>query len=232
MKTSFTFALKTLCIAAAIGGLVTTTAKANLLTNGSFELGTFVPDGNNADSLAVGSTAITGWTTTSAELAWIGFPNGFGLVPQSGVRSLDLTGYHDSSPYGGVQQTVATCAGCGYQLTFYLGSDPSGGIQDGVGVQINGGAATNFTSTNNGSQSNLWELETLNFVASSNSTIVDLTGSLANPHYIGLDNVDLEQTSVASGVPEPSTWAMMILGFAGIGFMAYRRKSKPALMAA
>ena len=33
-------------------------------------------------------------------------------------------------------------------------------------------------------------------------------------------------------VPEPSTWAMMMLGFAGIGFMAYRRKSKPALMAA
>jgi hypothetical protein len=33
-------------------------------------------------------------------------------------------------------------------------------------------------------------------------------------------------------VPEPSTWAMMLLGFAGIGFMAYRRKFKPALMAA
>jgi len=27
-------------------------------------------------------------------------------------------------------------------------------------------------------------------------------------------------------VPEPSTWAMLILGFAGIGFMAYRRKSQ------
>jgi hypothetical protein len=37
---------------------------------------------------------------------------------------------------------------------------------------------------------------------------------------------------IASGVPEQSTWAMMILGFAGIGFMAYRRKSKPAMMAA
>jgi hypothetical protein len=34
------------------------------------------------------------------------------------------------------------------------------------------------------------------------------------------------------GVPEPSTWAMMILGFAGVGFMAYRRKSEPALIAA
>jgi PEP-CTERM motif len=38
--------------------------------------------------------------------------------------------------------------------------------------------------------------------------------------------------SVAGAVPEPSTWVMMILGFAGIGFMAYRRKSKPALLAA
>jgi PEP-CTERM motif len=28
-----------------------------------------------------------------------------------------------------------------------------------------------------------------------------------------------------SGVPEPSTWAMMILGFVGVGFIAYRRKS-------
>jgi PEP-CTERM motif len=31
-------------------------------------------------------------------------------------------------------------------------------------------------------------------------------------------------TAAVSGVPEPSTWAMMILGFASVGFMAYRRK--------
>jgi hypothetical protein len=29
---------------------------------------------------------------------------------------------------------------------------------------------------------------------------------------------------IAGAVPEPSTWAMLILGFAGIGFMAYRRR--------
>jgi hypothetical protein len=40
------------------------------------------------------------------------------------------------------------------------------------------------------------------------------------------------QTAINGAVPEPSTWAMMILGFAGIGWMAYRRKSKPALIAA
>ncbi len=39
-------------------------------------------------------------------------------------------------------------------------------------------------------------------------------------------------TAIAAAVPEPSTWAMMALGFAGVGFMAYRRKSKPSLMAA
>jgi hypothetical protein len=38
--------------------------------------------------------------------------------------------------------------------------------------------------------------------------------------------------NLTDAVPEPSTWAMMILGFAGIGVMAYRRKSKPALIAA
>jgi PEP-CTERM motif len=35
-----------------------------------------------------------------------------------------------------------------------------------------------------------------------------------------------------SAVPEPSTWAMMLIGFAGLGVAAYRRKSKPALLAA
>jgi hypothetical protein len=40
------------------------------------------------------------------------------------------------------------------------------------------------------------------------------------------------QIVAMSAVPEPSTWAMMLLGFAGEGFMAYRRKSKSALIVA
>jgi hypothetical protein len=46
-------------------------------------------------------------------------------------------------------------------------------------------------------------------------------------------NLNFEKTSVSGGfyyveaVPEPSTWAMMILGFAGVGFMAYRKKARP-----
>jgi hypothetical protein len=36
-------------------------------------------------------------------------------------------------------------------------------------------------------------------------------------------------TNLTNPVPEPSTWAMLILGFFGIGFVAYRQKGKPAL---
>jgi hypothetical protein len=35
-----------------------------------------------------------------------------------------------------------------------------------------------------------------------------------------------------SPIPEPSTWAMMILGFAGVGFMAYRRKRNGSALTA
>jgi hypothetical protein len=33
-------------------------------------------------------------------------------------------------------------------------------------------------------------------------------------------------TANISAVPEPSTWAMMILGFAGVGYLAYRRRNQ------
>jgi hypothetical protein len=40
------------------------------------------------------------------------------------------------------------------------------------------------------------------------------------------------QAQLTGSVPELSTWAMMVFGFAGVGFMAYRQKPKLALIAA
>jgi hypothetical protein len=44
-------------------------------------------------------------------------------------------------------------------------------------------------------------------------------------------NLVAGEFTIAAAVPEPSTWAMMILGFCGLGFMTYRRKAS-ALSAA
>jgi hypothetical protein len=37
---------------------------------------------------------------------------------------------------------------------------------------------------------------------------------------------------LAFGTPESSTWAMMVLGFAGVGFAGYRKSRKAAAIAA
>lgn len=58
------------------------------------------------------------------------------------------------------------------------------------------------------------------------------TGCTFAAFYEGLnDNLPGTWTELASAVPEPSTWAMMLLGFAGLGFMAYRRKNNNNKMA-
>jgi len=79
---------------------------------------------------------------------------------------------------------------------------------------------------------------------SENLTFAFLGGPLNfNPNLSGVYTFDLKLFSAdkrelgdvsiqVNAVPEPSTWAMLILGFAGIGFMAYRRKSRPAMLAA
>jgi hypothetical protein len=59
-----------------------------------------------------------------------------------------------------------------------------------------------------------------------------LTGMEAGEAYFNIHTVNFpggEIRGFLHAVPEPSTWAMMILGFAGIGFMAYRRRKSAGL---
>jgi hypothetical protein len=44
------------------------------------------------------------------------------------------------------------------------------------------------------------------------------------PPFALLDGVTFSQDAV----PEPATWAMMLLGFASLGFVGYRRAKKRA----
>ena len=58
--------------------------------------------------------------------------------------------------------------------------------------------------------------------------------SLINAHInLGLTDVaHFDPNAVTPAVPEPSTWAMMILGFAGVGFMTYRRRKQSNALSA
>jgi hypothetical protein len=69
---------------------------------------------------------------------------------------------------------------------------------------------------------------------SSNGTSFTLDTSGTYDFYVnGARISEGTLSAVVAAVPEPSTWAMMVLGFLGIGFMAYRRKQNgPALSAA
>jgi hypothetical protein len=78
--------------------------------------------------------------------------------------------------------------------------------------------------SNNGNGYADWTLNTVSLAALA-STDQILFHAVWNNATDGAESFFLVSSSV-SAVPEPSTWAMMILGFMGVGFMAYRRKSQ------
>ena len=214
--------------AATLLGLAAVPTHAQI-ANGSFEQGVFVNNGSGADSLGVGSTAITGWTTTNAELAWITTPNPYSLSTPYGSYFLDLTGYHDSSPYGGVTQSIATTNGTSYHLSFSLGTNQSNLSYTGpVGATASaGGVSQNFTFTPAaGSVGNQWGTFGFDFTATGASTPITITGILSTGgQYIGMDNVSATPNPA---VPEASTTVslslLLALGFGGL-VVARRKKA-------
>jgi hypothetical protein len=46
--------------------------------------------------------------------------------------------------------------------------------------------------------------------------------------FTTLSGHDYSTGAGVSGVPEPSTWALMLIGFAGLGFAGYRRRTRLA----
>ena len=65
------------------------------------------------------------------------------------------------------------------------------------------------------------------FSVGSTSYTLDVNPLLLGTSFLsgGFDRETITGTITATAaVPEASTWAMLILGFAGVGFMAYRRK--------
>ncbi len=193
-------------------------AQANLLTNGSFESGAFINQGNDTMSPGAGSTVITGWTVITDVTAWIGPSNPFGLLASDGSYFLDLTNYQTGAPFAGVAQTIATVAGATYSLSFDLGGSTYWGRPDSIVASAAGNSMT-FTTPATGTN-NDWYHEAMPFVATSTSTTITLQGA-SGIQYIGLDNAVVE--FVSGPVPEPGTWALLTAGLLSIGAIMRQR---------
>ncbi|MCK1637355.1 hypothetical protein IVA95_07085 [Bradyrhizobium sp. 157] len=82
-----------------------------------------------------------------------------------------------------------------------------------------GGGLFDFIAIKAGNQFMLYQVSPTNSV---DWTTAGLVNNRGIPHEAS----HIVAFSSVGAVPEASTWAMMILGFAGVGFLAYRRKGQ------
>jgi choice-of-anchor C domain-containing protein len=182
-----------------------------------------VTDGNFADPIVSGdfatfSTSFGAWTVTQGSVDLIG---SYWAAP--GGQSVDL----DGNSVGGISQSLSIGPGS-YQLSFWLSGNPDGGdplkqLGVTVGDKVNSPFA--FTTGSNSRPNSMgFIFETLSFNATGSTTLI-FNSLDKDPSAFGPVIADVAVTAV----PEPSTWAMMILGFLGVGLAAYRRERKFAL---
>ena len=206
--------------------LIAASANATPFVNGSFELGV-----NPGSFIALngGSTSIDGWTVGGGanSVDYIGSY----WSASDGTRSIDLNGLVP----GSISQTFDVVSGQAYRVSFDLAGNPAGGPQfktldSTADLTIFSPAPFDVSNTNLTNMG--WINYSFLFTATSNSETLTFTsttlGNSGNSTYPTAFGPALDNVTIAA-VPEPSTWAMMLLGFLGLGFVAYRRKSHSIL---
>ena len=180
---------------------------------------------NYAGTQTFGAWTVTGSGSGPYGAAGVDLIGGYWAAPTPGGGSVDLDGL---AP-GGITQSITNLAAGSYALSFYLSGNPDGGPSTKTVLVTIGNVVVPFTYTVTAANSAMnmnYELKTVNFTLDSAATIplsfLSLDGG-GSPFGAVIGDVSI------SAIPEPTTWAMMIIGFLGLGLMAYRRKSKGAL---
>jgi choice-of-anchor C domain-containing protein len=203
---------------------------AATIVNGGFESSTLTPAeqtqmaNQGFATLAAGSTSLTGWSIGGGGIDYIGSY----WAPAGGTHSIDL----NALTAGSIFQTISTVVGQAYEVSFDLAGNPDGApvvklaIADATGLP---GAAYLFDTTGKTKTNMGWTQLTYDFTADSTSTTLTFSNSnqtgFKTPYGAALDNISI------SAVPEPATWAVMLIGFGGLGAAMRSRRSRRAVVA-
>jgi hypothetical protein len=192
-------------------------------------------------------------TTFTSSLAFNSATTGL-TVENYGAYSAG-TAVPSGSTLGALTYTFNTTAGLGGLITnlfnsftgeslgaagqqFFFGGDaftvifPTAVTAVGIFANVNLGTSFNLaTSTDSLSNTiNTYDTSTFGFFGITSSTPFTSATFTSLDSFSTFNIPEIEFGSVAA-VPEPSTWAMMILGFCGIGAMTYRRRKIAMLTA-
>ena len=216
--------LSTVAAAAAFMAISTAASAAITVSNGAYQ--TYAADVAsfseasvicNFDGPANGSGACTGAPGFTFSLAGGSAP-GTGLY--TGTASYTAAPPGDGTQYASVlgPNGVATLSFIGTVIpgiSFFMGSPDQYNsitfLNNGVAVQTFNGSQ--FTGPPANGDQSLGERITFNF----NGTAVNSIQFTSTENSFEFDRLGL-------AVPEPTTWAMMLLGFGGIGAMIRRRR--------
>ena len=151
----------------------------------------------------------TGWT--------LGGNTGFTGVNSASAHSGNYGAYFGSvGSTGTLSQLLNTVAGQTYTVSYWLAN--LGGPTDSFEASIGGNVLQTF------SNSNAFQYFNFSFTApvSGSPSLLQFTFR-QDPSYWHID--DISVLGERGGVPEPATWAMMILGLGAVGWAMRRRRA-------
>jgi hypothetical protein len=155
---------------------------------------------------------VEGWTAVAG--AGIEVQNNAAGLPYSQNNLVELDSHNNST----MERFIATPGT--YLLSFYYSPRPNvPASSNGIDVMVGGTSIFNVTGA--GAGNTVWTPYQL-FIT---TTVVNTSlrfSAIGTSNSLGgyLDDIRL-----VSAVPEPATWAMMLLGFGGIGFAMRRRRT-------
>lgn len=153
-------------------------------------------------------------------------PTTVGPGQTTGNGGLYLTGGGNLNQASALNGTIVGSNVNGNPTTYPYNGNPGYYFRQGQAVQYTpGSAAAERLAT--------WTIGagTITFKIDDNHLLGDdfaLSWAMTCANDVIQGQVDLPGLGNIPAAPEPATWAMILLGFAGVGFMAYRRKANEA----